>query len=177
VSPDGQHAVLSGSQNPQNGFTDLRLASTTTAGAPVVVSSTPTNDSYGFTTDSSQILYLTDVSATTSVGALYSRPVDPSGVPVLLSQTSVGGIRSTGPTGVLFMDNPDLSAGPAWTVADLEWVDVAPSAAPTHIASRLEPMGGYPSPSYVYSQALGGAVYVAAMPSGGGLGLYVTKLP
>jgi len=98
-------------------------------------------------------------------------------VPVLLSQTSVGGIRSTGPTGVLFMDNPDLSAGPAWTVADLEWVDVAPSAAPTHIASRLEPMGGYPSPSYVYSQALGGAVYVAAMPSGGGLGLYVTKLP
>jgi hypothetical protein len=177
VSPDGQYAMLFQSQDGENGFTDLRLASTVTPGAPIVLASTPTNDWCSFTEDSSQVLYLTDLSPTTLVGALYSRPVDASGVPVLLSQTGVGAIRSIGPTSVLFMDNPDLSGGPAWTTSDLEWVDVAQSAPPTHIASRLQPPGGYPAPAYAYSVPLGGVVYVTALPSGGGFGLYLAQLP
>ncbi len=176
LSPDGRYALVIQSEDPQNGLSDLRLASTITAGAPIVLSSTPTSESWGFTTDSSHALYVTGVSPTTNVGAFYSRPVDPSGVPMLRSASCMGGIHPTGPTGVLFMDDAVFGAGADPVGGDLEWVDVAQTAAPTRIATGLE-LGAASPAFYFYSAALNGAVYAAPLSGGGGTGIYVAPLP
>jgi hypothetical protein len=167
--------VLFENADTQDGLYDLYLASTLTPGPPITLLATPTGYPTGFTTDSSHLLYMTDVSTTTYVGALYSLPVAPSGVPVLLASAATGFPSRVGPTGMLFTDNGSGSGSPP-PLADLEWVDVAQGASPTRIASEVHASGGgYSNAYFFFSEAVHGVVYVASLPSGAS-GLYVAPL-
>ena len=147
VSPDSNYVMYSTAVDTSNGFENLYLASTKTAGTPVTLSSTMTALTTGvdFTTDSSHALYYTDGASLTNpnggaspgtVGTLTSIPVA-GGSPTALGPMVWDGFVGAGTT-VIFQGNFIPSATSGDGIADILVADVSSSKAATTIVQASD---------------------------------------
>jgi hypothetical protein len=174
LSRDGTLALTYTTRNPQQpGLTDLALASLVTPGSRTVLSATPTALPAPFTLNSAHADYFLDEQLEGGLGAFYTQSTADGSAAVVLAHGSNWPAQTVGPTGVVLCDNAVEDAGWPPTSADIEWVDVARSAAPTTLGARAVPTASDPTRFFLTTPSRDAVVYVAPAPSGA-FGLYVT---
>jgi hypothetical protein len=136
ISPDNNW-VLADKMPAQGGF-DLYLASTTAAGTPATLSSTPGATFYGdpYTADSKYAVWITNQSASSGTGDLYASATT-NGTPAKLG-TGVWINNSATGSKVVFNVNCNGCSGNGAGTADLQAVDVSGTAAPKVLASQAD---------------------------------------
>ena len=135
VSPDGNYLTYSTMSDPTTFSTDLVLASAVSAGSvtSLVATNTSQSTSYAFSDDSAFALYVDAYDADAFTGTLHALPTAGGTTPRLLGN-AVYDQATVGASRLVFEDN--TSGTFPNQHADVEFVDLAQSAAPTRLATQ-----------------------------------------
>jgi len=135
VSPDGNYLTYSTMSDPTTFSTDLVLASAVSAGSvtSLVATNTSQSTSYAFSDDSAFALYVDAYDADAFTGTLHALPTAGGTTPRTLGN-AVYDQATVGASRLVFEDN--TSGTFPNQHADVEFVDLAQSAAPTRLATQ-----------------------------------------
>jgi hypothetical protein len=168
VSPDEKFVLFYDKLDPVHLVSDMFLSSATTPGAPLTLSATETAGVFGdpFTSDSSHVLYFTEVDTTSQIGTLNTLALGDRAPKVVSRDASV--VWAATGAKIVFSDHY------AWTGsrghADVRTVDTSKSAPPRLIVNQAD--------SEIFlSPALDQVVYTWSLDDGPRAGIYVATIP
>ncbi len=184
LSPDDQFLLAYQNYNALTGLSDLYLASATTPGALVTLSSaqtaavvqtTPSRRGSGFTSDSSRVLFLTGVTPGTymaptegTLDVTTSRGSTPSAA---LGQNALPSAWTWGSSRVVFAANGVTLSGISGTTVDIDWVDTSANGPPARLVGQATVGSPFVGAPFYLSPAQNGIVYTSTS------GLYAMPLP
>jgi hypothetical protein len=184
LSPDDQFVLAYQNYNTLTGLSDLYLASATTPGSLVTLSSaqtaavvqtTPSRRGSGFTSDSSRVLFLTDVTPGTYMapteGTLDVTTSKGSTPSAALGQNALPSAWTWGSSKVIFATNAVTLSGISGTTVDIDWVDTSTSGAPTRLVGQATVGSPFAGAPFFLSPAQNRIVYTSTS------GLYALPLP
>ena len=159
LSPD-KSWIIGHNVQASSGTSDLYAASTSTPGSPLTIT-TATTSAIGlggdpFTVDSTYALYQTAFAS--NLGVLTAFPLRTGGAPRMIAHANYA---TWGLTGTVIVFNANYAS----QKADLQWVDVAGSGAPTPLVTGADPY-------FLVTPAKDKITYTIA-----GTGLYVMDAP